>query len=61
MVHVAAFAGVIMAYAFIHPSATVFATATGGVTTLIGLYHWFTQRDDKIPDCREGKCSESHS
>jgi uncharacterized membrane protein YccC len=53
IVHISLFAGAVMAYAFKFPSPAVFATACGTLTTVIGMYHWFTQRDDKVPDaCR---------
>lgn len=50
MVHVTIFAAAVMGYAFLHPAASTFATACGTLTTVIGMYHWFTQRDDKVPD-----------
>lgn len=50
MVHISLFGFGILAYAFLHPAASVFATACGTLTTVIGMYHWFTIKDDKIPD-----------
>jgi hypothetical protein len=50
MIHVSVFGFGILSYAFFHPSAGVFATACGTLTTVIGMYHWFTIRDDKTPD-----------
>lgn len=33
-----------------HDSAVVIGSGTGALPLILGLYHWFTQRDDKIPD-----------
>lgn len=50
MVHISIFGLGILAYVFVNPSPTAFATACGTLTTVIGMYHWFTIRDDKTPD-----------
>lgn len=54
MIHVSAFGASIMAYTFLYHSPAVFCTACGALTTVLGMYHWFTQRDDKIPDAPRG-------
>lgn len=50
MVHISIFGLGVLAYAFVNPNPTVFATSCGTLTTVIGMYHWFTIRDDKTPD-----------
>lgn len=52
MVHISIFGLGILGYSFAHPNSAVFATACGTLTTVIGMYHWFTIRDDKTPDAR---------
>ena len=52
LLHLGAGSVSIMGYAYLHPTPGVFATACGTLTTALGLFHWFTQRDDKIPDYR---------
>lgn len=58
IVHISLFALLVMGYVFWHPSEGAFGTACGTLTTVISLYHWFTQRDDKTPDA---PCSSSQS
>lgn len=53
MIHISIFGLLVMAYAFLHPSEGVFATACTAIPLVIGCYHWFTWRDDKTPDARE--------
>jgi hypothetical protein len=55
MVHVSLFGFAIIGYAYKNPSPGVFATACATLTTVIGMYHWFTIRDDKTPDARDGR------
>ena len=52
MAAIAAVGASIMTYAFIFHSEAVFATACGTITGELGLFHWFTVRDDKTPDQR---------
>jgi hypothetical protein len=37
-------------YLFLHPTPEVFAAWCGLIATLVGCYHWFVVRDQKIPD-----------
>lgn len=50
VIHLSLFAASVMTYAFLHPAAAVFATACTTLTTVLGMYHWFTIKDDKVPD-----------
>ena len=49
MIHVSLFGFGILAYPFFHPGPAVYATACGTLTTVIGMYHWFTIQD-KVAD-----------
>jgi hypothetical protein len=36
--------------AFVHPDPIIVGAVCTAVPTILGLFHWFTQRDDKIKD-----------
>lgn len=38
-----------------HSQPAIFATWCGLCTTMGGLYHWLTLRDQKVPDAGDGK------
>lgn len=42
MVHVSLFGFSVIGYAYCHPSPVVYGTACGTLTTILGMYHWFT-------------------
>jgi hypothetical protein len=50
MIHISIFGLGLLAYVFKNPSVAAFGTMCGTLTTVIGMYHWFTIRDDKTPD-----------
>lgn len=50
MLHVGAAVNLIIFLMFKHPDPVTIGAGCTAVPTLLGLYHWFTQRDDKIPD-----------
>jgi hypothetical protein len=50
MIHISLFGFGILGYAYVNPSYGVFAIACGTLTTVMGMYHWFTMQDDKIQD-----------
>lgn len=52
MLHVGAAVNLIIFLMFKHPDPIIVGSGCAAVPTLLGLYHWFTQRDDKIPDNR---------
>lgn len=43
MIHISLFGFGVLGYAFKFPSPAVFCTACGTLTTVIGMYHWFTK------------------
>lgn len=53
MVHVSLFGFAVVGYAYLNPSPVVYATTCGTLTTILGMYHWFTIRDDKTPDAEK--------
>lgn len=50
MAHVGGALWWLLALAWKHPDPVIVGAVCGAVPTILGLYHWFTQRDDKIPD-----------
>lgn len=44
--------GVATIYLYLHPSDTNFLSWCGLVTTVTGVYHWISYRDDKVPDAQ---------
>lgn len=47
---VGAAAGAFIALAFKHPDPVIVGAVCTAVPTILGLYHWFTVRDDKEKD-----------
>lgn len=37
-------------FLFLYPTSGNFMTWAGVSTTIVGVYHWITMRDQKIPD-----------
>ena len=52
MIAVAAATGALILLAFKHPDAAIVVAVCGAVPVMLGLYHWFTLRDDKQKDER---------
>jgi uncharacterized MnhB-related membrane protein len=50
MLAVAGATAALIALAFKHPDAAIAVAVCGAVPTMLGLYHWFTIRDDKEKD-----------
>lgn len=45
MLHLSAFGIAITTYMFMHPDSAVFATGCAALTTILGMYHWFTIKE----------------
>jgi hypothetical protein len=50
MGHVGLAVNVMLGFMFLHPDPTIVAAVCTAVPTILGLYHWFCQRDDKLAD-----------
>jgi hypothetical protein len=50
MFHVGLAVDALICLAYLHPDGAIVAAVCAAVPTILGLYHWFTQRDDKIKD-----------
>lgn len=48
--HVGGALWLLIRLAFLHPDPVIVAAVCGAVPAILGLYHWFTVRDSKIPD-----------
>jgi hypothetical protein len=50
MFHVGLAVNALLVLAFMKPDPAIVAAVCTAVPTILGLYHWFCQRDDKIKD-----------
>lgn len=50
MAHVGLAVNAILFLMFKHPDPVIVGAGCTAVPTILGIYHWFTQRDDKTKD-----------
>jgi hypothetical protein len=50
--HVGGAVWALLALAWKHPDPVIVGAICGAVPTILGLYHWFTMKDDKEADVR---------
>lgn len=50
--HVGGSVAALLTLAFVHPDPAIVGAVCAAVPTILGLYHWFTVKDDKTADVR---------